>query len=135
MKKHFPYIKINRFPLRCLTMDFEKDILGAEQSLISKYGFVKEEINFIMKSKPTFIIIDERSNEGIHVVHKLLVEDKGFDKDVVRTLVVKYPYILGKTREQLEAFFDLLKYQGFSEDECMRSLLECPKLISMELDH
>jgi len=34
MRSHFPGLKLKRFPRRVLNMDFENDILPAEQKLI-----------------------------------------------------------------------------------------------------
>jgi hypothetical protein len=48
----------------------------------------------------------------------------------VRTLVIRYPYVLSKTKEELEHFFSVMKGQGLTEEETMKALLECPKLIS-----
>lgn len=48
-------------------------------------------------------------------LHKVFVEKKGFDLDVVRTLVVKYPYILGKSEEHIEKYFSLMGAQGLTE--------------------
>jgi hypothetical protein len=59
MRQHFAGIKSRKFPLRCLQMDFEKEILPAEKRLIDEFGFVKEEINFIMRYKPTFILFEK----------------------------------------------------------------------------
>lgn len=98
MKEHFPGLKLNKFPRRVLKLDFEKDILPAEKKLIEEYGFLKEEVNFIMKYKPTVILLDHLKDEGMNTLYKVFVQDKGFDLDVVRTLVIKYPYILGKTQ-------------------------------------
>jgi hypothetical protein len=50
--------------------------------------------------------------------------------DTLRTLIVRYPYIVSKTREELGQFFTTLKAQGLSEEEVMKALLESPKLIS-----
>ena len=92
-------MKVKRFPLRVLAYDFEKDILESEKKLIEQYGFVKEEINFIMRYKPTFVLFEKESaNEGFLMLHKYFVEERGFDIDVLRTLIVKYPYILSKRR-------------------------------------
>jgi hypothetical protein len=96
-------LKKSRFPGRVLKLDFERDILAAEQKLINTYGFLKEEINFVMKYKPSFILLDHVGDkEGMHALNKFFVQEKGFDLDAVRTLVVKYPYILGKTTTELE---------------------------------
>lgn len=103
MREHFPGLKMKRFPLRCLNLDFEKDIEPAEQKLISQYGFVKEEINFVMRYKPSFILLDKQGEgEGMHLMNKYFVDKKGFELDAVRTLIVKYPYILGKSEKELE---------------------------------
>jgi hypothetical protein len=50
--------------------------------------------------------------------------------DAVRTLVVRYPYVLSKSKEEFKNFFELIKAQGFTDEETMRALLDCPKLIS-----
>ena len=44
--------------------------------------------------------------------------------------MVRYPYILSKTKAELTAFFETMKGQGLSDEEAMKALLECPKLIS-----
>jgi hypothetical protein len=59
MKEHFPQLKSKRFPTSAIGLDFEKDILASEQKLIETYGFKKEEINFVMKYKPSFILLDQ----------------------------------------------------------------------------
>jgi len=71
--------------------------LPAEEKLINLYGFVKEEINFVMKHKPTFILLDiDGDRVGMNGLYKFFVEKLSFDIDAVRTLVVKYPVILSK---------------------------------------
>lgn len=134
IQRHFPHFKLNRFPERCRSMNFEKDILTAEQKLITQYGFMKEEINFIMRYKPTFILLDHQEDEGIHHIHKYFVEKKGFELDVVRSLVVKYPYIISKSEEHLDKYFSVLVSKGFTEADAMKQLLDCPKLISVNLE-
>lgn len=56
MKKHFKGLKTGQLPKRYLDLNFEKDILPVEGALISKYGFLKEEIDFIMRKKPSFLV-------------------------------------------------------------------------------
>lgn len=88
-----------------------------------------------MKYKPSFILLDfESQKQGMNAINKFFVETKGFDLDTVRTLVVKYPYILGKTIDEFEQFFNIMKSKELSEEETMRILLECPKLVSKDLD-
>jgi hypothetical protein len=98
-------------------MDFEKEILPAERRLIDEFGFVKEEINFIMRYKPTFILFEkEGEREGMLLLHKFFVEERGFDIDALRTLIVKYPYLLGKTRKDLEGYFSTMTKLGLNEE-------------------
>ena len=87
-----------------------------------------------MKYKPSFIIVDENEKEGIHVLYRYFVTEKGFDLDAVRTLVVKYPYILSKTEDHLRHFFQIFSDHGLSEEAIMKQLIDCPKLISMNID-
>ena len=134
MKAHFPGLKGRKFPRRVLAMDFENDILPAERKLIEKYGFVKEEINFIIKRKPAFILFEkEGSNEGLLMLNKYLVEERGFQPEVLKTLIMRYPYILSKNYEQINTFFKTLGDYNLSEEEIMKYLLECPRLISFDL--
>ncbi len=43
------------------------------------------------------------------MLEALFVKKYGFDIELVRTLVVKYPYILSKTQEHLEGVFTALQ--------------------------
>jgi hypothetical protein len=63
-----------------------------------------------MRYKPSFILLDHsHPNVGMHALNRFFVEKKGFDLDAVRTLIVKYPYILSKTEQELEEFFTIMK--------------------------
>lgn len=85
-----------------------------------------------MRYNPKFILLDHPSSHshGIRTLQQFFVTEKGFEMDALRTLVVRYPYILSKTKEELSKFFEIMKGQGLSEAETMRALLDCPKLIS-----
>lgn len=50
--------------------------------------------------------------------------------DAVRTLVVRYPYVLSKSTDEFRKFFETMRAQGLNEEEAMKALLDCPKLIS-----
>lgn len=76
---------------------------------------MKEEINYIMRYKPNFILFDKVENEGMNNLYKIFVEKKGFELDVLRTLVIKYPYILGKSEQHIEKYFQLMGEKGLSE--------------------
>lgn len=41
----------------------------------------------------------------MNALEEFFVKKFGFDIELVRTLVVKYPYILSKTQEHLESVF------------------------------
>lgn len=113
---HFPAIKLSQFPKTALNLDFEKDILPNEEKLITKYGFVKEEVNYIVKNRPSFIVQVENKDVGIEVLYKFFVQNKGYDIDSLRTLVVKYPYIAGKSEEHLNHYFNIMNQHGISDD-------------------
>ena len=66
---------------------------------------MKEEINFIVKNRPSFILLDKEEKVGMHVLYRFFVEKKGYDIDTLRTLVVKYPYIAGKDEQHLNHYF------------------------------
>jgi len=55
--------------------------------------------------------------------------------DLVRGLIIKYPFMLSKTQAQLDNVFTVLGQYGLSEQETMKFLFECPKLVSVDLAH
>lgn len=92
-----------------LGLDFDKDIVGAEQQLINTYGFLQEEVNFVMRYNPKFILLQTKGDQtGIKTLEEFFVNQKGFELDAVRTLVVRYPYVLSKTRAEFEEFFQVM---------------------------
>lgn len=128
MRQRYPGLKVNRLPNQVFTLDFERDVVAAEEKLIAEYGFLKEEVSFVMRYNPKFILLQEGS--GIKALKAFLVDQKGFSMEALRTLIVRYPYVLSKTTDDLGTFFETLKSQGLTEEESMKALLECPKLIS-----
>jgi len=112
------------------------EIKALEDSMKTDYGFAKEEIRFVMRFKPTFLFNQEtgQHQDGIAVLKNFLVEKYGYDMELVRTLVVKYPYILSKDQEQLEGVFTLLESKGIERQETMKLIFECPKLLSVNLE-
>lgn len=57
-----------------------------------------------MRHKPSFILFEkyEERDEGFIPLKKYLVDKKGFDIDVLRTLIVRYPATLSKKIEEYE---------------------------------
>jgi hypothetical protein len=90
-------------------MDIDRDIVPAEEKLISTYGFLKEEVNFVMRYNPKFILFDQTADTGLKTLQSFFVDKQGFELETVRTLVIRYPYVLSKTKEELEHFFNVMK--------------------------
>ena len=110
MLKQYPGFKSLRFPQRAAKLDFEKDILGAEEKLMNTYGFTKEEIQTIVKHKPSVLLFEQDpKNEGIQALYKFFVEAKKQEPAFIRELVTKYPYVLGKKIEDFENFYKLMQ--------------------------
>ena len=71
----------------------------------TEFGFATAEIKFIVRHKPTFLLWQSQTSTGIRSLESFFVKKLGFDIELVRTLVVKYPFILSKTEAQLEDMF------------------------------
>ena len=76
---------------------------------------------------------DPDGNTGIIALEKLFIEKLGYDAELLRTLVVKYPAILSKEVEHIEQAFKILGNEGFSQEEVMKLIFECPRLLSKDL--
>lgn len=101
---------------------------------MQRFGFKKQEINFVVKHKPTFLFWEKDLTQGIAMLETLFVKKYGFDIELVRTLVVKYPYILSKSQEHLEGVFSALQQHGIEKTEAIQLIFECPKLLSVNLE-
>lgn len=82
---------------------------------MQEYGFAKEEINYIMRYKPAFILFEADKGEGLLAMNRLLIGKKGFKMELVKTLIVRYPYILSKTEKELEEFFEIFAKYGLTD--------------------
>lgn len=65
-------------PQAFLSMDIDRDFLPAEEKLISSYGFLKEEINFVMRYNPKFILFEQTPKSGIKTLQAFFVDKLGF---------------------------------------------------------
>ena len=100
----YGHIKIKNFPGRMLNLDFEKDLLVADQKLQEEWGFIDSEIKHIIKYKPAFLLYQEdydKKKQGLLAVNEYLVKKRNFSYEVVKTLIIKYPTVLSKTEDQL----------------------------------
>jgi hypothetical protein len=87
-----------------------------------------------MKKKPAFILFErEADNEGMKMLYRYFVEERKYDSDVLRTLIMRYPSILSKNEEQIDRYFKLLAEYNVSEEDALKYLLEIPRLISFDL--
>ena len=77
---------------------------------------------------------DRKEGEGIAAISQLLKDKYGFSQEVIRTLVLKNPHLLGKSRGEIDFFFDFLKRRkGIDELTTMKMLYEIPSLIQVDL--
>lgn len=56
-------------------------------------------------------------HEGIDVVFKLFEDEMEYLPDAIRTLILRAPSVLSKTRKELIQVFDIMKELGVSYDE------------------
>lgn len=87
-----------------------------------------------MRYKPTFLFWEDNTTTGLLTLENFFCKKYGFDLELVRTIVVKYPYILSKTTEQLETVFRVLESKGVAPQEAMKLIFDCPKLVSINLE-
>ena len=57
----------------------------------------------------------------------------GKSREFLRSLIMKYPYVLNKTKAHIEGVFELLAKNGVDEKEAIKLTFECPKLFSVNL--
>ena len=103
----------------------------------TEFGFAREEVRFIAKHKPTFLLWQKErldGERGIRALQQFFVGKYGFSRELLRTLVVKYPAILSKDVSDIQAVFDTLEKEGISSSESIKLIFECPKLLSIDLE-
>ena len=81
--------------------------------LKEEFGFTHVELQFIAKHKSKFYYYDENGTKGIVALKRFFIEKLGYDAELLRTLVVKYPVILSKEIESIEKTFEILKNEGY----------------------
>ena len=80
------------------------------------------------------MLYEKDGTRGIASLSALLVDKYGFSREIVRTLVLKYPSVLGKTTGQLEYFFDNLKgKQKIDNVAAMKLVFEVPILLNVDV--
>ena len=56
MRTRFGPYKLSNFPVRLLKADYEEDVLKPYNYLMKEFGFITQEIDFIMKNKPSVVL-------------------------------------------------------------------------------
>ena len=51
----------------------------------------------------------------------------------LKSLIMKYPYILSKNEETINIFFKEMNNHGIPDEEALKYLFECPRLISFDI--
>ena len=65
---------------------------------------------------------------------ELLVDHYGFRKELVRTLVLKYPAILNMSKGQLRTFFNFMKQsKGIDENAAIKMVFNVPPLLNVDI--
>ena len=64
---------------------------------------------------------NQSSTKGMEALSNLLVGKYGFSKELVRTLVLKYPQVLGMSDASINSFFEYMKgTKGIDEMTTMK---------------
>ena len=73
------------------------DLKERRKYLREEFGFTEEEQRYIARQKPNFMLYEKHSDKGIEALSTLLQGKYGFSQELVRTLVLKHPQVLGKS--------------------------------------
>lgn len=116
------------------------ELQAYEQTLLKEYKFVKSEIDHILKLQPKFLLglkpdlgVADADRFGIVVLEEIFCKQYGKSREFLRTLILKYPYLLNKSKSHIEGVFSLLATHGIDAAEAVRLTFECPKLFSVNL--
>ena len=75
-----------------------------------------------------------KKDRGIEALTELLVKEYGFTQQLVNTLVLKHPQVLGKSQASIKYFFEYLKgSKGIDEYTSMKLLFDVPVLLSTDV--
>jgi hypothetical protein len=75
---------------------------------MENFGFTQPEMQHIIRNKPTFVLYEQEyteSGKGILMLKELISDEMGFSMDTVKTLIVKYPFVLSKNKEEMQTYF------------------------------
>lgn len=101
--------------------------------LSNEYGFTKFELKFVRQRKPKLFYYDDDGKVGFGALEKLFIDELGYDKELLKTLVIKFPPILSKDTGHINNVLSIIEAEGFTKQEAVRLVFECPKLLSGDL--
>jgi hypothetical protein len=117
------------------------ELQSYKQRLIKEFKFVDEEISHILKLQPKFLLglkpdlgLKEADRYGILVLEEFYCTKHGNGKDFLRSLILRYPFLLNKTKSHIEGVFELLAKHGIDEKDAIRYTYDYPKLFSVKLE-
>ena len=90
--------------------------------------------------QPKFLVglkdlgLKDEDRYGILVLEEFFCTKHGHNKEFLRTLIVKYPFLCNKTKSQIEGVYKVLKSHGIREKEAIKYTFEGPKLFSVKLE-
>lgn len=108
-------------------MDFDNEILPLKDQMMETYGFTSEEVNFIVRQRPATLL--QEDHKGIKPIFAYLKEERDFNDEQARSLILRYPAILSKERKHFEDYFSLLQENGISQEEATSLLIQYPKIL------
>ena len=77
---------------------------------------------------------DKEPNKGIDALSKLFVEKYGMSKELVKTLVLKYPRVLNLSDGAIKNLFDYLKTsKNIDELTAMKLVFDVPLLLNTDV--
>ena len=109
------------------------DELGERRTFLRKqYGFTIEEQRFIARRKPNFLLYDNDKDKGMKALGELLIDTMGFNRELIRTLVLRYPTLLNISRGQIEHFFLYMeRSKKLDKQEAMQLVFQVPALLNI----
>lgn len=78
--------------------------------------------------------LKDEDRYGILVLNEFFCEKHGHDKAFLRAVILRYPYLLNKTKSHIMGVFELLEKHGIDEKEALQHTYEYPKLFSIQLE-
>lgn len=74
-------------------------------------------MDFLVKHRPSVLFFNHpellgRDEGTIKTIHEVFVKKMGYSEEFLRTLVVKYPAIIGKNEAHINEFYRIMKENG-----------------------